>query len=228
MSLAQPDWLALEYTRTMMGFLLFHPMPLRIAMIDLGGGSLAKFCHRHLPNSDMTVIEINPHVIELRDDFAVPADDDRFRIVCADGARFVRAHPAEFDILMVDGYDHSGLPGALSSRRFYDDACSSLRPSGVIVANLHLGNPECPLLVQRIGRTFGGSALAVKERDNGNTIVFARKDCPLSCSLESFARPGSLDDEQWKSLRAAFARIRSTAKLSRIPVSGSQLSPGAG
>jgi hypothetical protein len=27
--------------------------------IGLGGGSLAKFCYRHLPNSRITVVEIN-------------------------------------------------------------------------------------------------------------------------------------------------------------------------
>ena len=31
----------------MMGFLLFHPVPLRIGMAGWGGGSLAKFCRRH-------------------------------------------------------------------------------------------------------------------------------------------------------------------------------------
>lgn len=212
MNLAQPDWLSLEYTRMMMGFMLFHPMPLRIAMIGLGGGSLAKFCYRHLPHADITVVEINPYVIELRDDFAVPADDDRFRVVQDDGARFVREHTTEFDVLLVDGYDYGGLPGPLSSKRFYGDARSSLRPAGVLVANIHVGNPEFPLLVQRIGASFSCPALAVKGRDEGNAIVFSRKDCALSCPLESVARPESLDDEQWKLLRAAFVRIRSALR----------------
>ena len=46
----------------MMGFLLFKPEPGNIAMIGLGGGSLAKFCHRDLPRSRIQAIEINPHV----------------------------------------------------------------------------------------------------------------------------------------------------------------------
>ena len=35
-------------------------------MIGLGGGSLVRFCHRHLPHSRMTVVEINPAVVALR------------------------------------------------------------------------------------------------------------------------------------------------------------------
>ena len=39
MLIGDPDALALEYTRTMMGFLLFNPEPRQITMIGLGGGS---------------------------------------------------------------------------------------------------------------------------------------------------------------------------------------------
>ena len=208
MDLTQPDSLDLEYTRTMMGFLLFHPMPLRIGMIGLGGGSLAKFCYRYLPRAEITVLEINPHVIALRDDFSVPQDDDRFRVVRADGARYVRAHKDAFDVLLVDGYDYDGLPNALSSKQFYDDAFACLRPSGVVVANIHLGNPEFPLIVDRIGLSFNSAALQVTERDKGNAIVFARRDCALSRAFEAVVRPGSLDNSQWRLMQAAFARVR--------------------
>jgi spermidine synthase len=213
MDLTQPDALDLEYTRTMMGFLLFHPMPLRIGMIGLGGGSLAKFCYRHLPLADITVLEINPHVIAMRDDFSVPRDDQRFRVIRADGARYVRAHEAAFDVLLVDGYDYDGLPPALSSTRFYDDVYLCLRPSGVMVANIHLGNPDYAQLILRIGRCFNSAALSVTERDRGNAIVFARKDCALSsCELEEVKRPDTLDDAQWNLLRKSFAPIRVALK----------------
>lgn len=70
MDLAQPDSLDLACTRTMMGFLLFHPMPLRIGMVGLEGGSLAKFCWRHQPRADITVLEINPQWKLLQAAFA--------------------------------------------------------------------------------------------------------------------------------------------------------------
>jgi spermidine synthase len=209
MNVMQPDALELAYTRTMMGFLLFHPLPLRIGMIGLGGGSLAKFCHRHLPGADISVLEINPHVIALRNEFSIPADDDRFRVIRADGARYVRAHEGAFDVLLIDGYDYDGLPGELSSKHFYDDVADFLRPFGVMAANIHLGNAEFPLLVARVGRSFNGSALAVKEQESGNAIVFARKDCVLtSREIEDVVRPKTLETAQWNQLLASFARIR--------------------
>ncbi len=110
MDIRRPDALSLEYTRSMMGFLLFEPMPASIAMVGLGGGSLAKFCHRHLPQADIYVVEVNPHVIALRDEFLVPPDGPRFRIVPGDGADFVHKPPHLFNVLLVDGYDEHGLP----------------------------------------------------------------------------------------------------------------------
>jgi len=209
MDLSRPDSLDLAYTRTMMGFLLFHPRPLRIAMIGLGGGSLAKFCYRHLPEADITVLEINPHVIALRREFSVPEDDARFRVVRADGSRYVRAHEGAFDVLLVDGYDSDGLPAVLSSKRFYDDVFDCLRPSGVMSTNIHLGNEEFALLLARIGRSFHSVPLAVKERESGNAIVFARKDYPLSASvIEEPVRPATMEIAQWSLLQAAFGRIQ--------------------
>ena len=217
MSLKQPDALDLAYTRTMMGFLLFQPRPLHIGMIGLGGGSLAKFCYRQLPQAEITVLEINPHVIALRREFSVPEDDARFRVIRADGARYVRAHESCFDVLLVDGYGYDGLPGVLCSKRFYDDVFDCLRPSGVMAANIHLGIDEFPLLLARIGRSFDSPPLAVKEHESGNAIVFARKDCawpalpPADC-----IRPATMDLMQWKLLQFAFGRIRSALDAQRL------------
>jgi hypothetical protein len=55
--------------RAMMCFVLFVPRPRHIVMVGLGGGSLAKFCHRHFPGARITVIELRADVIALRDAF---------------------------------------------------------------------------------------------------------------------------------------------------------------
>lgn len=112
----RPLALDLDYTRTMMGFLLFNDRPDTIGMIGLGGGSLAKFCRAYLPKARIDVVEINPHVIALRDVFHVPPDDHLFAVRRGDGADFVRSPPHRLDVLMVDGYDPDGIPPALCSQ----------------------------------------------------------------------------------------------------------------
>jgi spermidine synthase len=51
MLIASPDSLALTYTQQMMSFLRFNSVPERILLLGLGGGSLAKYCYRHLPET---------------------------------------------------------------------------------------------------------------------------------------------------------------------------------
>jgi spermidine synthase len=110
---AEPVQLVLEYTRLMMGFLLLHPAPTRIAMIGLGGGSLAKYCWSKLPEADVTAIEISPEVIALREVFSIPPDGRRFRVRCEDGAAFVGRDAPPLDVLLVDGFDRQGQPAQL-------------------------------------------------------------------------------------------------------------------
>lgn len=176
----RPWQLDLDYTRTMMGFLLFHPAPARIGMIGLGGGSIAKFCHRYLPASKMLVLEINPHVIALRQEFQVPDDDERLQVIAADGALFLRTEAPVFDVLLVDGFDHQGQPAALCTPGFYADCLAALSPNGVLAVNLHYDHPDYFLLFERIRRGFGGNALEVLAEEKSNSVVFAAKGQPIS------------------------------------------------
>ena len=74
MRLGEPFSLALDYTRCMMGFLLFHPQPRAALMIGLGGGSLAKFFHRYLRKTRVRVVELDPRIVSAaRSQFALPA-----------------------------------------------------------------------------------------------------------------------------------------------------------
>ena len=63
MRIDAPDELELDYTRTMMAFLLFHPRPRECLMIGLGGGSIPKFLFRRLPGVRTRVVELSPAVI---------------------------------------------------------------------------------------------------------------------------------------------------------------------
>src|SRR3546814_14635441 len=86
MRIDDPDRLILDYTRRMMGFLLFNPSPRAIEIIGLGGGSLAKYCHRYLPDTSIVAVEIDPEVIAVREQFFMPRERDRFEFDVGDGA----------------------------------------------------------------------------------------------------------------------------------------------
>lgn len=205
---AAPWQLDVDYTRTMMGFLLFNPAPARIGMIGLGGGSLAKFCYRYLPASKMLVLEINPNVIALRQEFQVPDDDERFQVIAADGALFLQTEAPTFDVLLVDGFDQQGQPAALCTQAFYADCLAALSPDGVLVVNLHYDHPDYPLLVERIRRGFGGNAVEVLAAEKSNGIVFASRGQPISPRRMSLRHSlAGLDEEARLQLKPELARM---------------------
>lgn len=173
MALAQPDELLIDYTRTMLAALLLQPLPQRIGMVGLGGGSQAKFCYRYLPDSQLDVMENNPQVIALRDQFRIPADDARLRVHLTDAASYLHRQIARFDLLLVDGYDKSGIPSKLSTQAFYDDCAAALTPQGVLASNLYARDHKRH--VARLMRSFDGHVIVLGERKQKNLVAFAWK-----------------------------------------------------
>lgn len=202
-----PDALVIDYTRTMMGFLLLNAQPRRIGMLGLGGGSLAKFCYRFLSQTRIDVVEINPHVVALRDEFCVPPDDERFRVHLGDGAAFVAELRDELDVLLIDAYTRNGLPSHLSTPTFFSSCRRALRDDGVLVANLYC--PESQVLVERLRDVFREEVSCVDEEDGTNRVVFAcsggQRRAPPRVALRA---PDPIPQACWESLLPDFARVR--------------------
>ncbi|MFZ2987275.1 transferase [Ideonella sp.] len=208
MLILDPTALELAYTRTMMGFLLFKPEPRHMAMVGLGGGSLVKFCHRHLPGLRITVAELNPHVIALRDDFCIPPDDERLNVLQTDGAQWVAESTDRPDLLVIDGFDSDGQPAELCSQTFYDDCHALLAVDGLLVVNLHSGHRLFDRYLGRIQRSFANAVLVVDDEDGSNSIVFAFKpDTWAQAHRHPPQRPRGLARKAADSLKPALDRV---------------------
>jgi spermidine synthase len=188
MSLQDPDLLVAAYTRKMMAFLLFKPEPTDILMIGLGGGSLAKFCYRHLPNTCITVVEVNRDVIALRDEFCIPRDDRRLRIVHSDGTRYLRRLRTRVDVILVDAFDDAGVAPSLPRSNFCSQAASRLSDDGMLVMNLaghdddrYADNIHAVLLA------FTGRIVLVPVQGDDNLVLFAhRRSMPREITRERY------------------------------------------
>jgi spermidine synthase len=191
MLLNDPDALIAQYTRKMMSFLLFNPDPKHIVMIGLGGGSLPKFCYRHLPRTQITVVELDADVIAMRDEFCIPADDERFRVVHEDGARFVERLEQPMDVLLIDAFDADGIALSLGKANFYRCAARKLTADGVLVMNFW---GPCERYVENLvpaRAAFGDSLLLVPVSGDSNVLLFAFKQKPpqsIGHELEAAAR----------------------------------------
>jgi spermidine synthase len=198
MKLGDPFALALDYTRCMMAFLLFHPEPRQALMIGLGGGSLAKFFFRHLRRTRVRVVELDARIVATaRAHFALPADDARLSVEIGDGAEALA--PECCDVLVVDAYHDEAHVPELASAAFYDAAFLALEPRGALVVNFMDDDPRFREYLQRLAAAFGGAVIAMRALYDCNIVAFALKGLPASL--------------EWEELRLRAARLESRLGL---------------
>lgn len=193
MQLDDPTALLLEYTRAMMACLLVQADPAKALMVGLGGGSIPKYCHQHLSKTHVTVLEISPEVIALRDEFLIPHDDDRLTIHCVDGAAFMRHSTALFDIIWVDGFAADGQVPELCSAAFYRHCAARLTPQGVLVVNLHAKNTQLSTWLKRMGQAMPAPVLQVPVDDGDNIIA-------LCSPMRNWPASKAQFDARWQAL----------------------------
>src|SRR5262245_13394801 len=183
MRLGDPYALALDYTRCMMAFLLFHPEPREVLMIGLGGGSLAKFFYRWMRATRIRVVEVDGRIVATaREQFALPPDSERLTVEIGDGANALV--PECCDVLVVDAFEDELHVPELASREFYDGAFLALNEPGALVVNFMDDDPKFDQTLERLERAFGGAVIAMPALYDPNIAVFAFKGLTPRISWE--------------------------------------------
>ena len=187
MRVARPWALELEYTREMMAALLLRPdpdWPRTALLIGLGAGSLTKFLYRHRPAARLTVVEIDPDVVDIaRLYFKLPPQDERLSIILDDGADFVAKNRQRYDLILVDGFDADGRPGMLDTLPFYLNCKARLSDAGLLVTNLLTKRRSARPSLERLEAAFGERVMAFPSCSSGNVIAFAASGAGIELSL---------------------------------------------
>jgi spermidine synthase len=193
MRIDDPYALALDYTRCMMTFLLFHPEPREALMIGLGGGSLAKFFYKRLKRTRVRVVELDARiVVAAREHFALPPDGARLRVEVGDGVDALA--PECCDVLVVDAFEDELHVPRLASAEFYDGAFLALREPGAMVINFMNDDPRFDQTLARLERAFGGAVLCMPALYDPNISVFAFKGLARTLEWSALrARAGALE-----------------------------------
>lgn len=214
MRLGDPYALALDYTRCMMAFLLFHREPREALMIGLGGGSLAKFFHHKLRATRVRVIELDERVVNAaRAHFALPPDDARLAVEIGDGAQALA--PECCDVLVLDAYHDEQHVPKLAGAEFYDAAYLALAETGVMVVNFMDDDPKFDEYLRRLERSFGGAVLAMPALYDPNIVAFALKGAPARIEwAELRARGDALESRYGLPFSRYVARLRSMNRAS--------------
>jgi spermidine synthase len=208
MKLGDPFALALDYTRCMMAFLLFHPDPKEVLAIGLGGGSVVKYLHRNFRQTKVRAVEIDPRVVAVaRAQFALPPDDARLRVVVGDGRDALA--PECCDVLMLDAFDDERHVQELASQEFYDAAWLALAESGAMVVNFMDDDPKLDQCLQRLERAFGGAVLAMRALYDPNLVVLGLKGFPSRLPWKDlFEKAKALERRYGLPFRKYVSRLR--------------------
>lgn len=176
MRIRRPFALELAYTREMMACLLLRPeenWPKRALLIGLGAGSLAKFIYRHLPQTRITAVEIDARIAPMAQQyFRLPEDQQRLKVVIADGADYVEQASGRYDAIFVDGFGPDARAGRLDTQKFYAACRARLSPQGLLTCNLLSHHRGHAASARRIQSAFDGRTIVFPSLDSGNAIAF--------------------------------------------------------
>lgn len=195
MKIDSPNELLCGYTSAMLAFLLANPNPQHILMIGLGGGSQVKFCHYHLPHCRITVLEIDADVIGLRDQFMIPADDDRLEIIHANALTYLAQHSLSVDVILLDGFDINGLVEELNTKSFYSTCHKTLKPNGILVANMWGKRKQLVSHVSELRTLFEQRVWWCRSLDSYNLLVFSFKEDAETFTVDMSAQAQKLDQK---------------------------------
>ncbi|MBM3280409.1 MAG: hypothetical protein FJY95_20360 [Candidatus Handelsmanbacteria bacterium] len=142
MFLRDPCALALNYTQCLMSALLLVPSPGAALILGLGGGALARFLLRHLPQCQVVAVERRALVIDVARAFFSLPEDPRLRLYLADAADFLRGPASPHDLVLVDLHDPQGMAPLVSRLDFFAQCRRHLAPAGVLAVNLWAGSRD--------------------------------------------------------------------------------------
>lgn len=130
------DWMGYQEMITHLGALA-HPSPRRVLIIGGGDGGVINEVLKHRSVEKVILCEIDRLVTEVCKEyfkqFEAGWKDPRLECRFEDGAKFLEAHPGEFDLIIVDSSDPVGPAESLYTQSFYQHLREALAPEGILV-----------------------------------------------------------------------------------------------
>lgn len=232
----------LEYSTLTFCGLLYNPEPKKVLVLGLGGGVIPREMHHYFPEVEIDVVEIDPEVQTIAEQFFNFREDDNLRVHIDDGRMFIkkqlRASPVpKYDIVILDAFNSDYIPFHLMTKEFLEELKGVVADDGVVVANVFYNNflfdAELVTFLDVFGRCQvfwgeestnamlvspgpGGVMLSRKEAVDRAKLV--RRERRLAFNLPKVAtklRPDTLPDPQAKVLtddRAPVNWLRSKKK----------------
>jgi spermidine synthase len=173
MILEEPDQLDLRYSRSMMAALALHPAPKQVLLVGLGGGSIPRFIQKHFPDLHLDIVELDPDVVKVCQEFFQFKAAPNTRVIVMDGRMYLKRSSQTYDVILLDAYAGDRVPFHLTTLEFVRLVKSRLNAGGLVASNLW--EPAVNRFYYAELRTYQATfpqTYLFKCGDSGNFIVF--------------------------------------------------------
>lgn len=196
-----------------------------VLVLGMGTGTYAKECKYFFPQSSIDGVEIDSKIVALSKKYFGLTDSEA-SVYVNDGRAFLYAKNAssgnnkfdtnnklntnnkistnnkfnavkKYDIIMVDAYHDITIPFHMSTKEFYEQVESRLKPGGVIVININMRSRKNTEITDYLTQTVKSVMKRVYKCDintGTNTVVFAsNEDNCLEYYHDNITNPGKDD-----------------------------------
>lgn len=135
-----PSELILPYTKYYNLATWFKPGAKKYLILGGGGYSYPKYVLDRYPEATIDVVEIDPGVTKLAEEFFFLKPDPRLRIFHEDARSFLRRTNEKYDAILVDVFNsHYSIPFHLTTRETVESIDRRLADDGVVIVNILSG-----------------------------------------------------------------------------------------
>ncbi|GKT12551.1 MAG: spermidine synthase [Thiomicrorhabdus sp.] len=108
----------------------------RLLMLGMGGGSIASHLNALEPEMQIHIVELRQAVIDIAYEFFHLPEEPEIEVMQEDALIYIDEALSEYDVIIVDVFDDSGLPGPFTADAFQQNLLRNLKPAGLVLFNL--------------------------------------------------------------------------------------------
>ena len=193
MLLADRDTLDMAYCRTMVAALALPAECKDVLLIGLGGASLPKFIQRQFPDLRLDIVELDPDVVKVAQQYFSFRGSPNTRVLVLDGRLFLKRIEKKYDVILLDAYAGDRVPFHMTTLEFVRLVKSRLAPGGVVATNLW--DPARTRFLEAEKKTYQMSfpqTYLFDAAGSGNIVIFGTLDAETLAGSEWMRRAQKL------------------------------------
>ena len=178
-----PDYLLLEYTRLIFAALLVNDKPFKVLIIGLGGGALPRAISRYIPDAEIDVVDIDPDVVEVANEYFMFTPGEKIKVHIADGRSLIKdtaqnTPNIKYDLVILDAFNSSSIPNHLITKEFLKELMQVLDPKGVVAANVLIDNRLFHSMLKTYRKVFKRCYLFMGAQAQNAVFISPGPDAP--------------------------------------------------